>query len=80
LINSLTAIAEELDTLYFSVLHEISANPASEQIALMIVLLSIKNESVQIHQKKNVNCIGIWEGKTPLEWLTDSIKIQELNN
>jgi hypothetical protein len=83
LINALSAIAEEIDTLYFSkvssnVLMNDKHKHTFQQIIQMIVLCSIVFEQLKVSiDSKNYIFEGIWEGKNPIEWLTDSVMIRE---
>jgi hypothetical protein len=81
LINALSAVAEEIDTLYFSrvsdnVLMDVNHKHTFEQIIQMIFLCSIVFEQLNVSiDSKDYVFKGIWEGKTTTEWLTDSVMI-----
>jgi hypothetical protein len=81
LINALSAIAEGIDTMFISLVDYDKTSTRSsslEQIALLIIMTAIIFEEVNISiNNKKFLFKGTWEGKTPLEWLTDSIRLLE---
>jgi hypothetical protein len=83
LINALSAIAEEIDTLYFSrvsnhALMNVNSKHSFQQIIQMIVLCSIIFEQLNVSiDSKDYVFKGIWDGKNPIEWLNDSLMISD---
>lgn len=78
LINALSAIAEEIDTLFFSRVGNIILDKKHtlKQIIQVIVLCSIVFEQIKVSiDSRHYLFSGMWEGKTPVEWLTDSVMI-----
>ena len=83
MINALSAIAEEIDTLYFSrisdnALMNVKHKHTFQQIIQIIVLCSIIFEQLNVSiDSKDYIFEGIWEGKNPIDWLNDSLMISE---
>jgi hypothetical protein len=79
LINALSAIAEGIDTMFVSLVDYDKTSTRSsslEQITLLILMTAIIFEEINISiNNKKFLFKGIWEGKTSLEWLTDSIQL-----
>jgi hypothetical protein len=86
MINALSAIAEEIDTLYFSrvsdnALMNFQNKYKFRQIIQMIVLCSIIFEQLNVSiDSKDYVFEGVWDGKNPLEWLNDSLMIQDISD
>lgn len=80
LINALSATAEEIDTLFFSRAGNLILDKkyTLKQIIQTIVLCSIVFEQIKVSiDSRHYLFSGIWDGKTPLEWLTDSVMISD---
>jgi hypothetical protein len=79
LINALSATAEGIDTMYLSRDKSDLILPRShriDQISQFIIMSSILFEELNIKiNDKEYTIHGIWEGKTPSEWITDSISV-----
>ena len=79
LINALSANSEGIDVLFFSRALTDTILPRShtlDQITQFIILTSILFEELRVSiNNENYTFSGVWEGKTPSEWIADTILI-----
>jgi len=72
LVNSFSAVAEDIDTIHVSRIHDWKnriRNPTLEQIGRVIITLSVLYENILVTiNSKKFTVIGIWEGKTIWDW------------
>jgi hypothetical protein len=81
LINAITATAEGINVLYLTRDESELILPRShkiDQISQFIIMCSILFEELTVKiSGKEFTIQGIWQGKTPSEWIMDSIKITQ---
>ena len=79
LINALSANAEGIDVIYLSRLASDDFLPRShtlEQVTQFLIRCSVLFEEIRVSINKEKFIIeGVWQGKTPSEWITDSIMV-----
>jgi hypothetical protein len=76
-INATAAIAENIDTMFISKIDYEKTSTRScnlLQMTILIIISCILFEEIEVTiNDEKILLRGSWEGKTPLEWLTDCI-------
>jgi hypothetical protein len=81
LINALSANAEGIDVIYLSRAASDDFLPRAhtlEQVTQFLIRCSVLFEEIRVSINKEKFIIkGVWQGKTPSEWITDSIMMDK---
>jgi len=80
LINALSAIAEDLDTIFLSRLaeheKELERTADVQKIARLVMISAVLFEEIRLSSpQKTYRIKGIWKGKSPTDWLSGLVYI-----